>query len=54
MKYLVTVYPNVESDEYTIEADSEEEAIKIAEEKARMNCYFMATKDDVEPLEEDD
>ena len=52
-KYRVTLYPNMESDEYEVEADNVKEAIEQAEEMSRHNSFFMATKDDVELLEED-
>lgn len=52
MKYSVKVYPNVNWDVYEVEADSVEEAIKLAEEHAMMNCFFMATESDVEEIDE--
>ena len=51
-KYKVTVYPNVESDIYEVEADTIAEAIMLAENYAVNNCFFIATEDDVEELEE--
>lgn len=46
-KYNITLYPNVNSYQITVEADSIEEAIEIAQEEASINCYFMATESDV-------
>lgn len=51
-KYKVTCIPNVEEYECEVEADSVEDAIKQAEDEAKQNCYFMATDDDVEEIEE--
>ena len=51
-KYRVKLYPNVESDEYEVEADNVEEAIEQAEEMSRNNSFFMAIEDDVELIEE--
>ena len=52
-KYKVTLYPNVNDYKTTVEADSVEEAIEIAQDEASQNCYFMATESDVEEIEEE-
>jgi hypothetical protein len=52
-KYKVVLYPNVNDYRTEVEADSVEEAIEIAQDEASINCYFMATEDDVIEIEED-
>ena len=47
-KYIVKLYPNVNSFEIEVEADSIDEAINEAEEIAQRNCCFIATPSDVE------
>jgi len=51
-KYKVTLYPNNESDEYEVEAENVEDAIKEAEDMCRINSFFSATSNDVEEIEE--
>lgn len=51
-KYKVICYPNVNSYETEIEADTIEEAIELANEEAEQNCCFFATEKDVEQIKE--
>jgi len=51
-KYQVILYPNVNDYKTVVEADTVEEAIEAAEDEAYINCYFMATVDDVTEIEE--
>lgn len=50
--YHVRCYPNWEYWDETVEADSIEEAIEIAEDYANQNCCFIATPEDVEVEEQ--
>jgi hypothetical protein len=52
-KYKVVLYPNVNDYTTTVEANSVEEAIEIAQDEASINCYFMATESDVTEIEEE-
>lgn len=51
-KYKVTLYPNVNDYVTEVEAMSVKEAIEIAQDEASLNCYFVATKDDVIEVDE--
>jgi hypothetical protein len=52
-KYRVTLYPNVNDYKTEVEANSIEEAIEIAQDEASINCYFMATDDDVTEIDDE-
>jgi hypothetical protein len=52
-KYKVICYPNVNSYQTEVEANSVEEAIEIAQDEASINCYFMAIESDVTEIEEE-
>ena len=50
--YKVICHPNWNEWECEVEANSVDEAIQIANEEADQNCCFIATKKDVEEIEE--
>ena len=52
-KYKYTAYPNVESEEGEVEADSIEQAIQIANEQVARNAYFYVTELDLEEVDEE-
>lgn len=47
-RYKVICHPSVNRYSCTVEASSIEEAVRIAEEEAAMNCYFMADESEIE------
>ena len=53
-KYRVKLYPNESYYTVEIEAENVEEAIKLAEEEAGQNVFFIATDEDVTELGEEE
>lgn len=52
MKYKGTAYPNWESYEVEVEADSLEEAKEQIDDIANMNCGFGVDLNDIKEIEE--